>query len=405
VLPVNISLAYRGYFSLTVNENPGQSDFHSVFSLTEGFVFFPYVSHNKFLKFSVKELFPLRVIKNRLNEVISPEAIAFIHNELQIEGRDTKILSTTTVFNVQTLEDEGLVNLVNVQKINDIRYINKFFEAVNSVIPEGGIFIGCAETMEERRNRILSKFPKPIAYPYYFFDFLLKRVLPKTRLTRKIYFMITGGRNRVISLPEVLGRLFSCGFEVMKNVEINNQLWFVARKVKEPAFNEYATYGPFIKLNRMGMNGKMIKVYKLRTMHPYSEYLQNYVYQMNALAVGGKFKDDFRVTSWGKLMRKLWLDELPMLFNWLKGDLKLVGVRPLSSHYLGLYSEELRRRRLNFKPGLIPPFYVDLPKTLDEIMASEARYLESYEKAPFRTDFEYFYKALNNIFIKRARSN
>ncbi|MBV6510884.1 MAG: hypothetical protein FMNOHCHN_00362 [Ignavibacteriaceae bacterium] len=368
-------------------------------------LFYPYVSDDKFSEISYSELSSQKVIKNRLHEVISPSAVEFLHQELPIEDKGTKILSTTTVFNVQTLEGEGLKNLVNVQKINDIRYINKFFEAVNNLLPDGGIFIGCAETMEERRVRILRKFPKPLAYPYYFFDFIVKRVLPKTRLTRKIYFMVTGGRNRVISLPEVLGRLFSCGFEVVKHTEIDNQLWFIARKVKEPAFNEYATYGPFIKLNRLGRNGKMIQVYKLRTMHPYSEYLQNYVYQMNALAVGGKFKDDFRVTSWGKLFRKLWLDELPMLINWLKGDLKLVGVRPLSAHYLGLYTEELRARRRNFKPGLIPPFYVDLPKTLDEIMASESRYLESFEKAPFRTDIKYFFKALRNIFIKRARSN
>lgn len=368
-------------------------------------LFYPYVSDDKFSEISYNELFSPKVIKKRLNEVISPAAVEFLHQELPLEDKGTKILSTTTVFNVQTLEGEGLKNLVNVQKINDIRYINKFFEAVNNLLPDGGVFIGCAETMEERRLRILRKFPKPLAYPYYFFDFLVKRVLPKTRLTRKVYFMVTGGRNRVISLPEVLGRLFSCGFEVVRHTEIDNQLWFIARKVKEPAFNEYATYGPFIKLNRLGREGKNIKVYKLRTMHPYSEYLQNYVYQMNALAVGGKFKDDFRVTSWGKLFRKLWLDELPMLINWLKGDLKLVGVRPLSAHYLGLYTEELRNRRLNFKPGLIPPFYVDMPKTLDEIMASESRYLESYEKAPFRTDFEYFFKALHNIFIKRARSN
>lgn len=345
------------------------------------------------------------MIKDKLHQAISPDAVAFIHTELPVEGKETRVLSTATAFNVEAFEGEGLKNLINIQKINDIRYVNKFFEAVNSVIPEGGVFIGCAETMEERQKRILGKFPKILAYPYYFLDFIVKRVLPKTRLTRGLYFMVTGGRNRVISLPEVLGRLFSCGFEVIKHTEIENQLWFVARKVKEPAFNEYATYGPFIKLNRLGKDGKMIKVYKLRTMHPYSEYLQNYVYQMNALAVGGKFKDDFRVTTWGRLFRKLWLDELPMLINWLKGDLKLVGVRPLSSHYLGLYTEELRNRRLNFKPGLIPPFYVDLPKTLDEIMASEARYLEAYERAPFKTDMEYFFKALHNIFIKRARSN
>ena len=57
------------------------------------------------------------------------------------------------------------------------------------------------------------------------------------------------------------------------------------------------------------------------------------------------------------------------------------------------------------KPGLIPPFYADMPKTLEEIMASEMRYLEAYEKHPFRTDIRYFFKAMWNILFKGARSN
>jgi hypothetical protein len=57
------------------------------------------------------------------------------------------------------------------------------------------------------------------------------------------------------------------------------------------------------------------------------------------------------------------------------------------------------------KPGLIPPFYVDLPKTLEEIMASEMKYLRAYEKNPLRTDVKYFFLSLRNIFFRRARSN
>ncbi len=91
-------------------------------------------------------------------------------------------------------------------------------------------------------------------------------------------------------------------------------------------------------------------------MHPpYSEYIQQFVYEKNRLEKGGKFKDDFRVTTLGKFLRKFWLDELPMLINVLKGDIKIVGVRPLSSHYYNLYSEELKQYRIKFKPGLIPP--------------------------------------------------
>jgi lipopolysaccharide/colanic/teichoic acid biosynthesis glycosyltransferase len=139
-------------------------------------------------------------------------------------------------------------------------------------------------------------------------------------------------------------------------------------------------------------------------MHAYSEYLQEYIFQKNNLQAGGKFKDDFRVTGAGKFMRKFWLDELPMIFNLLRGDMKLVGVRPLSRQYFSLYTEELKEKRLRFKPGLIPPFYVDMPKTLEEIMASENKYLDAYAKNPLKTDIKYLCLAAINIIFKRARS-
>ena len=104
-------------------------------------------------------------------------------------------------------------------------------------------------------------------------------------------------------------------------------------------------------------------------------------------------------------MRKLWIDELPMIINLLRGDLKLVGVRPLSQHYFELYSEELRAKRIKVKPGLVPPFYADLPKTLEEIQASEDRYLEAYFRRPLLSDFKYFCKAFYNIVFRKARSN
>ena len=120
--------------------------------------------------------------------------------------------------------------------------------------------------------------------------------------------------------------------------------------------------------------------------------------------MGGKIRNDFRISRTGQFMRKYWLDEIPMLLNWITGDLKLIGVRPLSPHYFNLYTKELQEMRIRFKPGLIPPFYADMPKTLKEIMESEMRYLKAYEQQPFSTDFRYFCKAVNNIVIRRKRS-
>jgi lipopolysaccharide/colanic/teichoic acid biosynthesis glycosyltransferase len=93
-----------------------------------------------------------------------------------------------------------------------------------------------------------------------------------------------------------------------------------------------------------------------------------------------------------------------MLINLFKGEIKLVGVRPLSEQYFKLYSKELQFKRLKVKPGLVPPFYVDLPKTLEAIQASEIKYLDAYEKRPLLTDLVYFWKAFVNIVFKKARS-
>ena len=109
-------------------------------------------------------------------------------------------------------------------------------------------------------------------------------------------------------------------------------------------------------------------------MYPYSEYLQEYVYSINGLKEGGKLQKDFRVTAWGKIMRKFWLDELPMLYNWLKGDLQIVGVRPITFQYLDMYDRELKELRKQVKVGLIPPFYADLPTTFEEICDSEKNF-------------------------------
>jgi len=121
--------------------------------------------------------------------------------------------------------------------------------------------------------------------------------------------------------------------------------------------------------------------------------------------MGGKFNKDTRVSTIGGIMRKYWLDELPMIINMLKGEMKLVGVRPLSSQYFNLYSKELQEKRIKFKPGLLPPYYADMPRTLEEIQESEMNYLLACEKkGVFLTDARYFWMILKNILFHQARS-
>jgi hypothetical protein len=208
----------------------------------------------------------------------------------------------------------------------------------------------------------------------------------------------------MVSKAEIFGRLYFCGFKVVDDMEIENRLFFIAQKVKMPSYQTNPTYGPLVQLKRIGLNNRLINVYKFRTMYPYSEFLQEYIYQQNDLNTGGKFNHDFRITDWGKFMRATWLDELPMIYNWLKGDLKLFGVRPLSYQYLSLYTDELRKLRTTVLPGLIPPFYADMPKTLPEIIESERRYIKSYLKAPVTTQLKYLWHSSINIIFRGARS-
>ncbi len=294
--------------------------------------------------------------------------------------------------------------IVNLRNVNDYRRINKFFEVVNVKLPVGGLFINIAETYEIRKEKIFNKYPKPISYLVYIFDFIVHRILPKLKFTKGCYFSVTKGYGRVLTKAETLGRLYSCGFEVIEEKIIDKKLFFVAKKVKDPCYDMNPTYGPLIGLKRMGKDKKQIMVYKLRTMYPFSEYLQHYVFEKNNLKKGGKLNNDFRISNVGKVLRKYWIDELPMFINLFKGEMKLVGVRPLSSHYFGLYTKEVQEKRSQFKPGLIPPFYADMPETLEEIMESEMNYLEQYEKKPLLTDMLYILKIAKNIIFKGKRS-
>ena len=321
-----------------------------------------------------------------------------------INRSDCALLSTANMFNLDVLDAGRMRLIINLHKLNDIRWFNRYFLMAHDKLTPGGYFMGKAHTIATHRAYFREKYPKYLGTLFYAASFLWGRVFPKLPWLQKLYFAVTRGRGRMVSRAEILGRLSFCGFRIVDEGEFGHRFYFIAQKTHPPSDNQHPTYGPLVRLRRSGLGGRPITVYKFRTMYPYSEFLQDYVYTHNALAEGGKFKDDFRVTGWGAFMRRTWLDELPMLYNWLRGDLQLVGVRPLSSQYQQLYDEGLRALRQKVKPGLLPPFYADMPKTLEDIMASERRYIEAYLKRPLRTQLVYLFKGVWNIVVKRRRS-
>lgn len=288
--------------------------------------------------------------------------------------------------------------------LNNVQHINTLLAYTNYALINGGYVVCNCVTADVVHDRIFAQSPKLIAKVIYAFNYFTHRVLSKLSLTKRLYYWITKGERRVLTRVETLGRFYRAGFDVVHEHTINDRFYIVAKKIKEPIRDDKPSNGVLIRLRRKAKNGKIIGVYKFRTMHAYSEYLQPYMFKTGGLSEGGKFANDYRVNTIGKLLRKTWLDELPMFINWFKRDLKLVGVRPLSSHYFSLYSKELQELRIKVKPGLLPPFYADMPKTLEDIEASEIKYIKAYLKNPIKTDWLYFWRCVNNIVFKGKRS-
>jgi len=201
------------------------------------------------------------------------------------------------------------------------------------------------------------------------------------------------------------GYFVYAGFKILNLVELGKELIVDISKQKSVDNIKPKKYSWIIGLPRTGKNGKRIYVYKFRTMQPYSEYLQDFVVDVNGLNSDGTIKDDFRITKFGKFLRKYWLDELPMLWNLINGDLKLIGFRPLSDVMLSAYPKEFVKIRNRYKPGLIPPYYIDRPKTFKDIIKSERRYIARYRKCGVLADIEYFFKFLYSFLFKGVRSS
>jgi len=294
--------------------------------------------------------------------------------------------------------------IVNLQRLNSIRELSAFLAEVNRKLEDDGRFVCCLETTRLRRKRILNSYPRVMGQLAYFFDYLFNRVVPSVKGIHWINKR-SSEKNSPVSYYEMLGRLSYCGFETIEEEEIKGRHYLVARKVTEaPAGEVRESYSLVVGLDRVGHRGKIIRVYKFRTMVAFSEYIQEHIYKKNSLCKKGKFKNDKRVTILGGISRKFWLDELPMIYNMLRREIKLVGVRPVSQQYLSLYDDDVIQLRTSVKPGLIPPFYADLPSTLKEIQESEVRYIRRWQKAPLRTDLIYLFRVAGNILFRGARS-
>ena len=335
------------------------------------------------------------------------EILAWLDKHSEEFDETTFIVNTDDGNALDTLKGHHPRLIINKMGLTRIRHLNTFLNKANENLVDGGYLWCHSRTSSLKRQIFIRRHPGFTGKVLYAFHYLWHRVFARMKLTRWFYMWVTKGKNRSYPRVELLGRMYRAGFEVVDERFHKGEFFILGQKFRKPIWDDDPTYGALVKLNRVGYKGEMIGVYKFRTMFPYSEYLQPYILEHEGLQKGGKFAHDYRVNFWGRKLRSSWLDEFPMFINILKGQMKLVGVRPLSRSYFNLYTPEMQALHVSVKPGLLPPFYYDkkTPETLEEIQASEKRYIEAYHKHPFATDWRYFWGTVGNILFKHKRSH
>lgn len=348
----------------------------------------------------------VRSIRQSVLSVTTEEDYRMLLEKARLDNRQTKAVCDTNRFAFLQIPEYQYNTIVDLTLLNDAKGINRRFCIINQKLPDGGRYVCCYRPQEYMKQKLLNQYPPIIRWIVYTAYFINKRVIPRLLLTSRLYYDVTKGRKRMLSKTEVLGRLYYCGFAVDEIVPMGHIEYVFAHRHSQPYPQEqFKVYGPLIKLPRVCKNKEIKYFYKTRTMHPYAEYIQKYVFDARGgMDIADKSNDDWRITTWGRFLRKYWLDELPMLLNWLKGDVKLVGVRPLSQTMFSTYPEWLQEKRTKCRPGLIPPFYIDHPNTFDELFASEDKYLTEYLAHPIRTDAKYFFLTMRSILTRKTHS-
>jgi exopolysaccharide biosynthesis polyprenyl glycosylphosphotransferase len=159
-------------------------------------------------------------------------------------------------------------------------------------------------------------------------------------------FLATAGPAEL--LPAMIKRTLDCVFSSVLLVILVPLFIVVAVLVR------LTSPGPVLfRQTRVGLNKRQFSIYKFRTMVDNAEQLQDQLLAMNEMSGPVfKIKKDPRVTPLGRILRKASIDELPQLFNVLKGDMSLVGPRAMSFRDYRLFDQDWQRRRFSVKPGI-----------------------------------------------------
>ena len=196
-------------------------------------------------------------------------------------------------------------------------------------------------------------------------------------------------------------RLFDLVLTTFGTILISPLLLFVAYKIQKE------DPGPVIfSHTRVGKNGKEFSCYKFRTMVINSEKVLNDYLQQNPSArleweQNFKLKNDPRITPIGEFLRTSSLDELPQIFNVLKGDMSLVGPRPVVREELDKYYREATKDYCSVRPGITGIWQVSGRNDVsyDKRVAMDVEYVRTHN---LWMDIVLLYKTVDVVWNKKG---
>lgn len=344
--------------------------------------------------------------------------VDFIENHLpDFQGGTGEVLILDDINTADSQSISASVGLlIGRTRINDVLRLNQFMQFCTEHTSMGGYFVIHYMPLENVVNSLKRRYQGLLYWLVFIPHFIWYRAIPKIPWLEKLYFTpmlswldtihlsLVKKRNRALAKAEVWGRLSFFGMNVLAESKGDDELYILAQRVAQPVQNKLPSFFMIAALEKVGLDGEIIHTHKIRTMFPFSEFLQKRIFEDHGLAATGKFADDFRLTEYGRFIRKYWLDELPQIFDWLRGDVKLVGMRATSPHFLSLYPRKLYDLYIQIKPGLIPPIFDENTTGFDQIVEVEMTYLQRYWARPFLTDVRYFIKTFTDIVFRGIRS-
>lgn len=161
--------------------------------------------------------------------------------------------------------------------------------------------------------------------------------------------------------------------------------------------------GPVIfKQLRVGLRGRKFYMYKFRTMVINAEKLKAALMEFNESdGPAFKIKNDPRITSVGHFLRKTGLDEIPQLFNVIRGEMSLIGPRPMLPDEVS-QQEEWQLKRFSVKPGITCSWQIQPHRnsvTFDQWMKLDRDYVENWS---IKTDLKLFFNTIKTIFAAKG---